>query len=82
MNIYNKLYIIEYIRSPIQLCYINKTLRKFWHLNKSKHKCHYWHRCFDLPAIIHRVVLSTDEFIYGKEWRKYGKLKRYMIYDI
>jgi len=54
MNIYNKLFILEYTKDP------NK--KQFWLLNLSKNKCHYYHRDFDLPSYINESYIIWHQY--------------------
>ena len=68
MNIYNKLFFIEYTREPIK-----SSFYKFWRLNLSNNNFFYLHRDFDLYAAI--LVNIKD---INKTWYKYSNLHRYM----
>jgi len=63
MNIYNTLYLIEYVRSPC----LNIYGYKQWYLNLSKNKYHYKHRDFDLCSHFSK---------YCKEWSQYDRYHR------
>jgi len=61
MNIYNKLFILEYTRNPIH--YMSGD--KFWILNLSKDKYNYMHRNFDIAAYI-----KNNDY---RSWKQYNK---------
>jgi len=62
MNIYNKLFVLEYTRSPD-----HNGSSKIWRLNLSNHICYVFHRDFDLYSYVDSTF---------KMWYIYGKRKR------
>ena len=66
MNIYNKLFIVEYTRNP----HSKKPFGyKAFYLNMSKKKYWYYHRKFDLTSLIHKDY---------KYWYRFYKHHRLM----
>ena len=83
MNIYNKLFILEYVKDPWRSSSIWPM--RIWYLNISKKKYNYKHRQFDLTAsmeLVHAITsLNIGEQIKSidisfKRWYKYSKLHR------
>ena len=69
MNIYNKLFILEYSRSPSEeICF-----DKIWYLNLSKHKYSYAHRNFDLYSYVDTNQSYKLEY---KVWYRYNRYHR------
>jgi len=62
MNIYNKLFILEYTKTPHK-----KFNYKYFALDISKNKCYYVHRGFDLYAFFGK---------HYKEWSQYDEKHR------
>jgi len=58
MDIYNKLYFLEYSKDPC----ITRYKDKVWLLNLSNKKCNYSHRDFDLYAYISRYYRIWNQF--------------------
>jgi len=58
MNLYNKLYFIEYVKSP----FLNTYGYKQWYLNLSKKKYNYKHRIFNLPSVINKYLKFFHRF--------------------
>ena len=69
MNIYNKLYIKEYVRYP----YKNKYGSKVWYLTLSFKKYWYYHRNFDLVTNS-CCGKSKKDFQFYKRYNKYHRL--------
>ena len=72
MNIYNKLFILEYTRDPC-ICfheYFACTSSKRWQLNLSKKKYYYYHRYFDLYTYV------RDSSTVCKVWIQFHKNHR------
>jgi len=75
MNIYNKLFILEYTKNP----FYHTTGYKSWYLYLSKIHSYDYHRNFDLPAIV-----SNDLYYYANNkckstkhlWCQYNKHHR------
>ena len=66
MNIYNKLFVLEYTKIP-KTYTDDICLLKCWSLNYSKNKYRQLHRNFDLPSFM------DGEY---KIWRVYNQLHR------
>jgi len=75
MNIYNKLFILEYSRDPK---FYKKNNIKFWYMNLSKNRYHYIHRDFDLLSLIGYMKLRNSLYpvLETKEWFKFNKIHR------
>jgi len=69
MNIYNKLFILEYIKDPK----LNKYGYKHWHINLSRNRGHLFHRDFDFPIIIYKNYKSW--YRYNRRHRLIGPAK-------
>jgi len=67
MNLYNKLYILEYTSNPIEIGF-----SKLWYLNLSKKKYYYYHREFDLYAYVNPSY---------KFWYRLNKFNRLIGYN-
>jgi len=68
MNIYNKLFVIAYVKNCHYSFFSNE---KFWYINLSRAKFYFKHRDFDLYA-----SARYENFNIGKAWYRYNKLKR------
>ena len=71
MNIYTKLYIKEYTKTP----YKNRFGYKRWYLNLSYNKYYYLHRNFDLPSkiwIYNNKTYKIFYYMYGNRHRLIG----------
>jgi len=69
MNIYNKLFILEYTRIPFKSCN-----SKMWSLNLSKRKYWYYHRNFNLTAIIYKYS-KYNRIVFKYRFNKQYNLK-------
>jgi len=66
MNIYNKLFILEYTRDPC-IYYHSNSFSIHWILNLSENKYWYEHRNFDIVAYINHDYIC---------WSQYNKVHR------
>ena len=69
MNIYNKLFVLEYTRVPVLYCY-----SKNWCLNLSKKKYNYNHRDFDLYSFIKFDDINKTKCFSYKKFNNWYRL--------
>jgi len=69
MNIYNKLYFLEYSKDPY---YNEQFCIKYWFMNLSMENCDSLHREFDLNVLIKKDGVVRYWFIYDNKHRLIG----------